>query len=70
MSPYYDDLRHVRELIIKEMSSKSAQVKIISSNLALRQVLLVLQQIQDLPVHCLLAVIYNMYCMGTGTTIR
>jgi hypothetical protein len=70
MSPYYDDLRHVRELIIKEMSSKSAQVKIISSNLALRQVLLVLQQIQDLPVHCLLAVIYNMHCMGIGTTIR
>jgi hypothetical protein len=48
------------------MSSKSTQMKTASSNPALRQVLL-LRQIQDLPVHCLLALIFYMYYMCIRT---
>jgi hypothetical protein len=46
IATYFDHLRHLRELIIKEISSKSGQMKTVSSNPALRQVLL-LQRIQD-----------------------
>jgi hypothetical protein len=41
---------------------------IASSNLAIRQVLL-LQQIQEYLLHCLLALIFNMYCLCISTTI-
>jgi hypothetical protein len=44
------------------MSYKSAQMKTVSSNSAFCQVLL-LHQIQKHPVHCLLALIFNMFCM-------
>jgi hypothetical protein len=44
--------------MIREMSSKSSQLKIVSSNTALRRVLL-LRHVQDHPVLCLRALIFN-----------
>jgi hypothetical protein len=65
---YYDNLRYLREVTVNKMSSESVQMKIVSSKPALRQVP-VLQQIQYHPVHCLLALIFNMYCMCMSTTV-
>jgi hypothetical protein len=52
ITAHRDHLRHLRVMTKKKISSKSAQMKTVSSNPTLREVLL-LQQIQDHPGHCL-----------------